>query len=266
MVNVTEILDTHPDPDVTNVSALSLQDYQCLIREAEIPAPTDEQIAHFVEFVCGAKSWYKHLPLVLPGVSMYFFIDACAGLDRILLADGRVTFLQRSESLRFHYTWMPTSEYREHFGGLSFACAAGSELFMGVQIVDDTTNELIPGVLDPNWIFPVIWTNQDNRFRLPQEILDAGCVEVTGVLHAAIDRPEYWEFYAKEFEAEDNWPDESGGSGAFAAILARCKVLNFSSTNHEADPKIAAIVGRERERIKRNMASAIMRVRSIVYE
>ena len=123
MVNVTEILDTHPDPDVNNVPALSLQDYQCLIREAEIPAPTDEQIANFVEFVCGAKSWYKHLPLVLPGESMYFFIDACAGLDRILLADGRVTFLQRSESLRFHYTWMPTSEYRERFGGLSFACA-----------------------------------------------------------------------------------------------------------------------------------------------
>lgn len=137
---------------------------------------------------------------------------------------------------------------------------------MGVQIVDDTTNELIPGVLDPNWTFPVIWTNQENRFRLPQEILDAGCVEVTGVLHSAINRPEYWKFYTKEFEAGDNWPDESGGSAAFAAILARCEALNFSSTKHEADPEIAAIVGRERARLKRNMVTAIMRVRSIVYE
>lgn len=266
MANVTEILDTHPDPDVDNVPVLSLQDYQCLIREAEVPAPTDEQIANFVDFVCSAKSWYKHLPLVLPGESMCFFIDACAGLDRILLADGRVTFLQRSESLRFHYTWMLTSEYRERFGGLSFACAAASELFMGVQIVDDTTNEVIPGVLDPNWIFPVIWTNQENRFRLPQEILDAGCVEVTGVLHAATDRHEYWEFYAKEFEAGDNWPDESGGPAAFAAILARCKELNCSSAQHEANPEIAALVGRERARLRSDMVSAIMRVRTIVYK
>ncbi|MDP1678673.1 MAG: hypothetical protein Q8L02_00860 [Candidatus Nitrotoga sp.] len=266
MTNVTEILDTHPDPDVDNVPVLSLQDYQCLIREAEVQAPTDEQIANFVDFVCGAKSWYKHLPLVLPGESMYFFIDACAGLDRILLADGRVTFLQRSESLRFHYTWMPTSEYRERFGRLSFACAAASELFMELQMGDDTTNELIPGVLDPNWIFPVIWTSQENRFRLPQEILDAGCVEVTGVLHALTDRPEPWKFYAKEFEAGRNWPDESGGLAAFSAILARCEALNFSSTQHEADPEISAIVGRERARLKRDMVSAIIRVRSIVYE
>jgi len=161
---------------------------------------------------------------------------------------------------------MPTSEYRERFGGLSFACAAASELFMGLQIGDDTTNELIPGVLDPNWIFPVIWTSQENRFRLPQEILDAGCVEVTGVLHALTDRPEPWKFYAKEFEAGRNWPGESGGPAAFAAILARCEVLNFTSTQHEADPEIAAIVGRERARLKRDMISAIMRVRSIVYE
>lgn len=112
----------------------------------------------------------------------------------------------------------------------------------------------------------MIWTSPENRFRLPQEILDAGCVEVTGVLHALTGRPEPWEFYAKEFEAGRNWPGESGGPAAFAAILARCEALNFSSTKHEADPEIAAIVGRERARLKRDMVSAIMRVRSIVYE
>lgn len=59
MADLTEILDAHPNSEVDSLPSLSLQDYQCLIREAEVPAPTDQQIADFVDFVCGAKSWYK---------------------------------------------------------------------------------------------------------------------------------------------------------------------------------------------------------------
>ena len=54
-------------------SQFTLEEY----REAleGVPRPTDEQIAGFAAFVCKAHSWYKHLPLLPPGVPFQFFLD-----------------------------------------------------------------------------------------------------------------------------------------------------------------------------------------------
>ena len=80
---------------------LTLDDYQNLLRGP--PEPTHEQIEEFARFVATAHSWYKHLPTWPPGVPMRFFLDPCAGMERVaswgplegrspLLAHGVVDF------------------------------------------------------------------------------------------------------------------------------------------------------------------------------
>jgi hypothetical protein len=72
-----------------------------------LPIPTDAQFEAFSEHICGAHSWYKHIPL-LDGAEFVFFLapDAGAGYTE--------------DSPRLHYSWKTTSEYRRRFGHLDY--------------------------------------------------------------------------------------------------------------------------------------------------
>ena len=82
-----------------------------------LPIPTAEQTESFAAHVVGAHSWYKHLPCDPPGVPFVVFLDPNAGRKLILNADGGEEYRDRvDERERFHYTWMPTTEYLTKFG------------------------------------------------------------------------------------------------------------------------------------------------------
>lgn len=140
--------------------------------------PTPAQIDAFADYVAGARSWYKHLPLTSPGVPVQFYIDPHAGMDRLVLATGEVRLRERTqETGAFHYSWVPTTEYREHFGCLAFSCAKGSPLF---------TDEYLDGepvLVDHNCLFPELRVSNDSAFAPPKAVLDAGRCDMTALIH-----------------------------------------------------------------------------------
>jgi hypothetical protein len=94
---------------------LGLSAYRQLVATA--PRPTEEQCTDFVRYVATAHSWYKHLPYRLPGVPLVFYIDPFAGCDAV--REGGATRLVPRESQGFHYSALPTMDYRRRFGHLS---------------------------------------------------------------------------------------------------------------------------------------------------
>ena len=50
-----------------------MDEYRELV--ASLPLPSTDQTARFVDYVSGAHSWYKHLPLFPPGAPFVFFLD-----------------------------------------------------------------------------------------------------------------------------------------------------------------------------------------------
>jgi hypothetical protein len=69
--------------------------------------PTATQVLEFIEHVCWAHSWYKHLP---PSGEAEFVA--------FLAADAGAGYENRE---RLHYSWKTTAEYRKRFGHLDYA-------------------------------------------------------------------------------------------------------------------------------------------------
>ncbi|MEM9541104.1 MAG: hypothetical protein AAGA60_16575 [Cyanobacteria bacterium P01_E01_bin.42] len=69
--------------------------------------PTPEQYEQFARHMCGAHSWYKHLPL-LQGAEFIFFLSEEAGAG------------YSEERPRIHHTWKTTQKYRDRFGYLDY--------------------------------------------------------------------------------------------------------------------------------------------------
>lgn len=58
-----------------------------------------------------------------------FFIDKYAGCDRLLRKDGTAVLAERTER-GFHYSDLPSKEYRSRIGYLAFSCGAGTVAFV----------------------------------------------------------------------------------------------------------------------------------------
>ena len=250
---------------------LELSEYRTLV--GEIPPPTDDQIRNFATFVSDAKSWYKHLPIA-PGVPFYFFIDPCSGLDRVRVSQTETAFLERIETdPRFHYTWMTTAEYRTRFGWLAFCCEAGSELFLPVSLAPAVrSGEIVNGLLDNNPSQPVVYPMRDQPVRVPKEVLEAGRVQITAIVHRRAASVWFWEMVFSLPERDCDWPQETDESLAIARIRERCRMVRevFSAETElpilrQADPEIEALLSPERERMQREMIAAMTRMRDLVY-
>lgn len=73
----------------------------------DLPWPSETQVLEFVEHVCWAHSWYKHLPPTGDAEFVVFLApDAGAGYEN---------------RERLHYSWKTTDEYRRRFGHLDYA-------------------------------------------------------------------------------------------------------------------------------------------------
>lgn len=254
--SIREILE-HKQP----TEQFTLEEY----REAleGVPPPTDQQIAGFAAFVCEAHSWYKHLPLLPPGVPFTFFLDPCSGCDQIHEAGGGVSYLERLEGGRgFHYTWMPTVEYRRRFGYLQYEADAAPRFLLSTDegVVDSADN--IPGLL----------TADGTIFRLPPEIARAGCIELTGVIHPRTARAWVWENCAR---STGGWPDDTGGATILDRIWRRCRKLKEEAQREEArgnhghmdtaDAELEQLLEPERRRLVGEMVEAMSRMRSLLF-
>jgi len=196
------------------MSRLSLDQYLDLL--AAVPLPTEPQRDGFVDYVAHAHSWYKHVPPFPPGAPFYFFLDKYAGCDRVRLADGG-TVLKERAARGFHYSAIPTTEYRRRFGFLAFSCGSGTTVRLvggdSVVIPRDKTAR-VPG--------------DDARMRgLPTEILQAGMVRLTGLIHASAAAQLWWNHL-------ERWPEELGGRAVLEKIHTCCRrALDRSPTERQ---------------------------------
>ena len=156
---------------VNEQTSLSLGQYIDLV--AEVPLPAQQQKHDFAIYVSHAHSWYKHLPPYPPGVPFCFFIDKYAGCDRVLQQEGTLKIAER-EKTGFHYADIPTERYRNRFGYLAFACGAGTTVVHRGEGPIVVPRDKIPGALH----------NDAVMYGLPKEIMGAGTIHLTAVIHA----------------------------------------------------------------------------------
>jgi hypothetical protein len=204
---------------------LSLDDYLALFRS--LPLPTAQQRRNFVKFVSTAHSWYKHLPVYLPGAPFYFFLDGAAGSDWVALRDGSYAIAERKER-GFHYSDIPTAEYRTRFGFLSYFCEEGTAVFRGGadRALPRDKVVAIPGRDATPWC-------------LPQPVLDSGRAELTAVIH-----PNFAAFPWTGLEQSAKsgrvacWPAESGGKTTLRKIFKRLTEMQKPEYRKETSERV----------------------------
>jgi len=225
-----------------------------------LPIPSEKQIAGFVDFVSSAHSWYKHLPLVPPGVPFHFFLNPYVACDMRLLPCGEIEYRKRRKN-GFHYSEWPTGRYLEECGHLDYRCF-GHTAPIVMLIKGAPTEENIQAQLQGEA------AKEKRSFQVPEEILRAGTVNLTGIIHERASYPFAW-LLAESWAgfAKPDWPSETGGKATFISILEaahRSKDLGreqAESTHREME----ALINPERQRLKRLMRDTVAKVLELVY-
>jgi uncharacterized RDD family membrane protein YckC len=250
--------------EVSALPLLALADYRKAI--AHIPAPTESQITEFARYAAEAKSWYKHLPLLPPGVPFTFYIDPWAGLDRILEDRGGMVFLQRTEqSPKFHYTWMTTEAYRDRFGRLAFACPAGTALFPSVG-VELQNGRKVKGVFDNNPCRASIHLSEIAEYRLPPEVMESGTVAIAGLVHKTASQPALWKSVVEQESLLLRWPARSGGTKTGRAIADLVRAHSAGKMDgDDAGRAMEELLRPARERMREDMVQAMNRMVATLY-
>jgi hypothetical protein len=201
--------------------ALTLIEYKSLT--IHLPRPTAPQMENFAEFVSGAHSWYKHLPLFPPTAPLHFFLDPAAGMQRAVASDGSIRVFERDKTL-FHYSWIPTLEYRRRFSYLAFCKSAGSSVSLtagGERLI-------------PSDDAPLVYDFERALLRpIPNAVLQAGMVLVSGILHTLAA---HFAVSMLPEQGSIGWPPESGGAPALEAVLRRCRLLREDPSLKEPLP------------------------------
>jgi len=228
-------------------SSRSLAQYRDVVKN--LARPSNEQVESFVQHIAEAHSWYKHLPLLPPGVPFTFFVDPSAGLARILSADGSVQYEERSENdEKYRSLWMTTERYRSQFGYLAGYRGPTAPASAGTQHADAFAKGPLFGL-------------DGNSFRIPVEIAEAGVVELTGIIHPLAARAWIWrEMARKQLVRSRSWPPETGGEETLQAAL-----LLGQQDGPDADEKLAALLLPEKRRLERTMSEAIHRMLDLAY-
>ena len=248
-------------------TSLSLEQYVALLDG--VPMPTQQQKENFVEYVSHAHSWYKGLPLYHPGWPFYFFLDKYAGCDRV-------------------YSAIPTEEYRTRLGHLAYSSGgAGRTVVLAGRGPLVVPRDKVAAVQD-----------HAQMGRLPAEILEAGVVLCTGLIHAcSLGMPELWAdryensvFWrtALRQKFRMDWPEESGGQRTEEKIQERCRQVrdrplcdgmtrreavqleklrkhpDIAECGVQVDPVLYELLEPERRRQQTQMLKAIDRVCELV--
>ncbi len=240
---------------------LVLDEYRALV--SGLVRPARQQMEDFAQYVSNAHSWYKHLPLLPPGAPFSFRLDPAAGMQRIL--DGNGTL--RAEPLEqgaFHYSSLPTAEYRERFGYLAFSQAGGTTVTL---VAKDGTRMMPSDGTDV-----VLDLHLHRLVGIPIEILEAGTARLTGLIHSHID--ERLLHRGLLAAGPGAWPEASGGAATYHAILERSKAIATGKIEREtlaanailalgnvgllgADHPLHLLLAPERERQRNAMVTAM---------
>ena len=254
---------------------LTLAEYRDLL--AGVSMPSDSQIEAFASFVSTAHSWYKHLPLLPPGVPMVFFLDPGAGAQRIIDRRGRMEQTERLEH-GFHYSWIQTAQYRGLFGRASYARTAGTGTV--ASLISADRSQLIPSDNEPVIFEP----GRGHLVALPDEVLEAGTAYVSAVIHPRAAWYPVWSGWqlppCYDDPARVQWPPESGGTDAYVEILARVNALRDGAPvqeqsldedeamgdkmGHNGDLVLHRLLRPERERQQHGVVAALNRVIDLV--
>jgi hypothetical protein len=231
----------------------SLSDYRQIV--ADLARPTDQQIENFVEYVSQGHSWYKHLPLLPPGVPFCFFIDPFAGYDHKKKAGSDWAPVERTEdSARLHYTSMPTSKYHLKFGHLSYD--------VGAQAATNSVDT------DQSYArLPTFFTSQGSQ-HIPLEVADAGSAEITAPIHPLTARIWIWYQFMEVRNSNPElaslrWPSETGGDQTMQKIEDLCQQREDESGEKHA--QLGALLLPERERLQTNITQAIGRSLDLIF-
>jgi hypothetical protein len=161
---------------------------------------------------------------------------------------------------------MTTEEYRSRYGWLAFACNAGTQLMIPVT-APRPDGKAVSGLLDNNPCQPTIHLTEDRGFQIPEEVVDAGTVCLTGVIHETASEPWIWLHYLEEEDHTLPWPEETGGTATGARIVNRCRVFAETKGRYfeEADEALHNLVEPERIRQRTEMVAAMQAVIALVY-
>lgn len=263
----------------------------------QFPRPAKEQIRAFVDYAADAHSWYKHLPLTPPGFPFVFFLDPNAGCDLIIESDGRARYRERTESTpRFHYNWQVTVQYRQRFGYLEFFTAVGTSCIVGdaegflstrkpglsvlAGIQAEPVGRYSPqealGITEGE-ILKIFWPggleslvgsegslnptfSSKAWVDVPDEVIQAGCVELTAVVHSCVNSRLWRAYLANKAPGDLTWPAQTGGRTTLEKIMAMC-----GNPSEETDRELNRLFEPERYRQKSLMRDAIERVLEVVF-
>lgn len=245
----------------------SLDYYREIVRV--LTGPSIRQIDNFIKFVCSAHSWYKHLPILQPGIQFTFFLDPFSGMDKILKPGGHVIHRERTEDTpKFHYTWMTTNDYRSRFGYLSYMANAGTGFFLQVR---DEVSEYAD--------LPII-VYGTSQYRIPPEVAQVGSVELTAAIHPNTPKWLRMHVYVKGESVIFNqghrihdglpltWSSETGGEEIINKIISISKQpLEYKTREEYLSPinQIDNLILPERSRQQKEIKSAIHRMLTLVF-
>jgi hypothetical protein len=239
------------EPAWKQVPSCTLSQYREIVKE--LPRPSNAHIENFVLAASEDHSWYKHLPLVPPGVPWWFFVDPWSGFDRTLQEGGRAAHVELMGDETTLGRRLPTKEYRSSFGYL--AC------------VTTGWGGFSPPVGEDGRSMARIWFGgRDTVFRVPVEIEEAGRVEVTAVVHPETAQPWVW---SRRFPKETRgWPVETGGDETLREVLSHCerKMQEGGEGIAGFDEKLIALLKPEMRRLHEAMKAAIRRMLSVAYD
>jgi len=225
-----------------------------------LPRPSENQIDDFIQFVSSAHSWYKHLPLVAPGVPFYFFLNPHAACD-VTVNFRREVEYRRREKRGFHYSEWPTSEYLKQCGYLDYQCAEAVGMLVLPVNGPPTTENLLAQLRER--------TDAESRAAaLPEEILLASTINLTGIIHPYAASPRLWHWRSKQIDLEKvQWPSETGGRDTLVRVIeiAQHAALDVLDDGESFFHQIDALIDPERRRLKQVMRDAIKRMLELVY-
>lgn len=239
------------EPAWKQVPSCTLSQYREIVKE--LPRPSKAQIEKLICSASQDHSWYKHLPLVPPGVPWWFFVDPWSGFDRTLEDGGRASHVELMGDEATLGRRMATRKYRRRFGYL--AC------------VTTGWGGCLPTVSEDGRSTARIWFGgRDRVFRVPVEIEEAGRVEVTAVVHPETAQPWVWSRLAPN--EPRSWPVESGGDETLREVLSHSqrKMQERDFGASFLDEKLVALLLPERCRLHEAMKAAIRSMLSVAYD
>ena len=240
-----ELLSGPPKVADESMARLALREYR--ERVAAISPPDPSQMEAFADYVSRAHSWYKHLPYLLPGARCIFVIDPCVMMEDMPPRFGdrrRFRPYVSGESL-FHYSSMPTAEYRRRFGCLAYGL--GDE----DRSISIPMNQSQGGVVEARLFAP------------PGEIGEHCATEITAVIHPYTATAAFWRRFLPEDADGSRWPIQSGGRERFDQIVAFCR--DHDDREDTTESGLTELLRSERERQILGMIAAMKRLRILLW-